>query len=116
MKTLLVILSLLVVGLALPPSAFAKKKGGGPPADTGEQRIVEISPVSITVTLGKTGDEHVTYKITDSTKVTLNGAPIFARDLKAGQMAKFTLSEDHSTALTIEAKDPPAHPDRHHVG
>ena len=116
MKTLLVILSFLVVALALPPSALAKKKSPAPAADTGELRIVEADALSVTVTVGLSGGEHFTYKITDSTKVTLNGAPVFARDLKAGQMAKFTLSPDHSTALTIEAKDPPAHPERHRVG
>jgi hypothetical protein len=121
MKTLNLILALLVLALVLPGSALAKKKQQqpGPTPDagqSGELRIVEASAVSVTVSVGKSGDQHFTYKITDSTKVTLNGAPAFARDLKAGMMAKFTLTPDHETAIAIEAKDPPANPSKHHVG
>jgi hypothetical protein len=117
MKTLLVVLSLLVVGLVCPPSTFAKKaKNQGPPPDTGELKIVQVDAVSVTVTVGLSGDEHFTYRINDSTKVTLNGAPVSARDLKAGMIAKISVSPDKSTALAIEAKDPPARIDKHHVG
>ncbi len=119
MKALHLILALLVLALALPTSVLAKKRQPGPTPDagaSGELKIVEASAVSVTVTVGKSGDEHFTYKVTDSTKVTLNGAPAFARDLKAGMVARFTLTPDHATAITIEAKDPPANPARHRVG
>jgi hypothetical protein len=118
MKTLFTLLSFVVLGLLLPTASFAKRPQKQQPAapDSPELRIVEASAVSVTVTVGKTGDEHFTYKVTDATKVTLNGAPIFARDLKAGMMAKFTLTPDHSTAIAIDAKDAPAHPDKHRVG
>ena len=39
---------------------------------------------SITVSLGKSGEEHETYNITDKTVVTIDGAPANARDLLAG--------------------------------
>jgi hypothetical protein len=110
----------LVIALALPTSTLAaRRKPPGPtpdPDQSAELRIVEASAVSITVTIGKSGDEHFTYKVTDATKVTLNGAPAFARDLKAGMVAKFTLTPDHSTAIAVDAKDPPANPSRHRVG
>jgi hypothetical protein len=119
MKALHLILALLVVALALPTSAMAKRKPPGPTPDANESadlKIVEADAVSITVTVGKSGDQHFTYKVTDSTKVTLNGAPAFARDLKPGMVAKFTLTPDHATAIAIEAKDPPVNPARHRVG
>ena len=114
MKTLLVVLSLLVVAFAMPSSALAKKgkAQGDSSTTTGELKIVQVDAVSITVTVGLSGDEHFTYRITDGTKVTLNSAPVFARDLKAGMIAKIALSPDHSTALSIDAKDAPAHPGR----
>jgi hypothetical protein len=117
MKTLHLILALLALALVLPSSALAKKKQpAGPAPDTEDLRIVEVNAVSVTVTVGKSGDQHFTYKITDGTKITLNGAPAFARDLKAGMVAKFTLTPDHATATVIEAKDPPVNPGRHRVG
>ena len=119
MKALHLILALLVIALALPTSALAKRRPPGPTPDagaSGDLKIVEADAVSVTVTVGKSGDEHFTYKITDNTKVTLNGAPAFARDLKPGMVAKFTLTPDHATAIAIEAKDPPVNPARHRVG
>jgi hypothetical protein len=112
MRTLLALLAL--VSLAFVAPAMAAKKGapqGGP-----ELKIIDVDAVSVTVSVGLSGNEHFTYKITDNTKVTLNGAPIFARDLRAGMVARFTLSPDHETAISIEAKDPPAHPGRRRVG
>jgi len=116
MKTLLALIWLFVIAFAVPPSALARRPPPGPTPETGELRIVEVDAVSVTVTVGKSGDEHFTYKITDGTKVTLNGAAVFARDLKAGMLAKFTLTPDHSTVIAIEARDPPANPSRRRVG
>ena len=106
MKTFLA-LSLLVVFLAGPAAAWAKKKEPAAPPRP-EYRIVEVNAVGITVTVGSSGTQHVSYKIADTTKVTLNGAPAFARDLRAGMMARIEESPDRTIALTIEAKDPPA--------
>jgi len=116
MKTLLAIVSILALAFAAQPCALAKKPPGQQQPESGDLRIVQVDAVSVTVTVGLSGDEHFTYKITDNTKVTLNGAPVFARDLKAGMIAKFALTPDHATAISIEAKDPPAHPGRRRVG
>ena len=115
MKTLLAILSILAVVLTMPAQAAAKKKGGGP-AQPPELRITEVDAVSIIVDVGKDGNTHEKYKITDATKVTLDGAPAFARDLKPGMMARIEATPDHITALSITARDPPAHPSKHRVG
>ncbi len=112
MKTLLAILSLLVLALATP--AMAGKKGGQHPAEP-ELKIVEVNAVRIIVTLGHSGDEHVEYSITDKTKITLNGAPVAARDLRPGMVARIEADKD-KVAMTINAKDAPAHPDKHRVG
>jgi hypothetical protein len=114
MKTFLAILSLLAVVLVMP--AMAGKKGKGPATPPSpELRIVEVDAVSVRVTLGKSGDEHVDYKITDSTKITLNGAPVAARDLRAGMVAQIEAGSD-KVATSIAAKDAPAHPGRRRVG
>jgi hypothetical protein len=96
--------------------ALAKKKGPPPPPATPEYRVVEVNAVSITITVGQSGDQHLSYKITDGTKVTLNGAPAFARDLRAGMMVRIDISPDRTTALAITAKDPPATHGRRKVG
>jgi len=114
MKTLLAFLTILTVVLAMP--AMAAKKGKGPqqPASP-ELKIVEVDAVSIRVTIGLSGDEHVDYKITDQTKITLNGAPVAARDLRPGMVAQIQAGQD-KVATSIVAKDAPAHPGRHRVG
>jgi len=117
MKTSCAIVSILVVFLALPAVAKSKNKGTPTPDPRPpELRVVEVNAVSITVTVGKSGDEHFTYKITDDTKVTLNGAPVFARDLRAGMLARIEISPDHTTALSITARDAPAYSSHGHVG
>jgi hypothetical protein len=113
MKTLLAILSILVVALALPVSAA--KKGKGPHEDGGEARITAVGPASVTVSLGLSGNETFEYKITEQTKVTLNGAPIAARDLRAGMICKIE-ADANKVATSIAAKDAPAHPGKHRVG
>jgi hypothetical protein len=107
MKTLLSIIALLAICLTTP--ALAKKGKGQPAAPAApETPIVEVSALSVTVSLGKSGEEHMTYKITDATKVSLNGAPVAARDLRAGMVAKVAVSADRTTATAIDAKDAPA--------
>jgi len=115
MKTLIAILSLLTMILSLPAQAGPKKKGGGS-SEPPEHRIAEVDALSITIDVGKDGNTHEKYKITDATQVTLDGAPAFARDLKAGMQARIEVSPDHSTAISISAKDPSPHPAKHRVG
>jgi hypothetical protein len=111
MKAFLTIVCLLLVLPVLPAMAAKKGKGSSSPA----YPIVQVDAVSVTVTVGESGNEHFTYKITDSTKVTLNGAPVSARDLRAGMVARVSVSPDRTTALTIDAKDAPAHPGKRHA-
>lgn len=115
MKALIAILSFLTMILSLPAHAGPPKKGGGPAAPP-EHRIMEVDAVSITIDIGKDGNSHEKFKITDATKVTLDGAPAFARDLRAGMHARIEVSPDHTTAISISAKDAPAHPSKHRVG
>ncbi len=115
MKTIFTIISLLALVLAMPASAA--KKGKGPSATPMPAfKIVQVDALSITVTVGLSGNEHFSYKITDGTQVTLNGAPVSARDLRPGMVARVSVSPDRTTALAIEAHDPPAHPGKHRVG
>lgn len=113
MKTLVAFLSLFVIALSMP--AMAGKKNRQQQDQTPELKIVEVNAVSVIVTLGHTGDEHVEYKITDNTKVTLNGAPVAARDLRPGMIAKIEAGQD-KVATAIHAKDAPAHPEKRRVG
>jgi len=113
MKTLIAILTFLAVVLVMP--AMAGKKGNKSAQDTApELKILEVNAVGISVEAGA-GDEHIAYKITDNTKVTLNGAKVAARELRPGMVAKIEAGKD-KVATSIRAKDAPSHPSRHRVG
>ena len=115
MKTFLAFLTLLTVVLSMPALAGKKGKGPQPPPEAPFARIVEVDALSIKVTLGLSGDEHVEYRINDQTKVTLNGAPVAARDLRAGMVAQIQAGAD-KVATSVVAKDAPAHPGKRRVG
>jgi hypothetical protein len=107
---------LLTITIVLSISSTASAKG---PKNTGGKvfnKITDINAVTITVSIGADGNTHETYSITDGTKVTLNGAPANARDLRAGMVAHIALSEDRKIALIITARDAPAHPVRGRTG
>jgi len=92
--------------MAIVSPAFAKKK----PAASDEPRIVEINPLEITISIGKSGDEHQTFKIMKDTKITLNGVAATADNLLAGMVAEVKASEtDPTVAVSIDAKDAPKH-------
>jgi hypothetical protein len=104
MRTLLA--AVLIFSLAMVSPAFAKKKAT--PTPDNEPRIVEISPLSITISIGKSGEDHQTFYIAKDTKITLNGAPATTDNLLAGMIAKVTPSpSDAKTAASIDAKDAP---------
>ena len=67
--------------------------------------ILEVNALSITVDAGD--QAHETFKIADSTQVTLNGTPSRADLLLAGMVAKITAAGDGETATSIEVKDAP---------
>jgi hypothetical protein len=111
MKSLFAILSILLVALVLPVSA----KKGPKHTEGPELKIVSVDAVRIAVSLGKSGEEHIEYKITDKTIVTLNGAPVAARDLRVGMVCRIEAGPD-KVATAVHAKDAPAHPSKHRVG
>jgi hypothetical protein len=109
---------LVALALGITSTAEAKRPRSNPPPDpqSSMQKITEVNALSIKVAVGTAGTSVQSYSITDSTKVTLNGAPANARDLKAGMIAKVEPSADGRTAVTITAQDPPAHPGRNRTG
>ena len=117
MKTFLTIVSLLALVLVLPATAAKKGKDqSATPTPAPTMRIVQVDPASVTVSVGESGDEHFTYRITDNTRVSLNGAPVSARDLRAGMVAKVSVSPDRATVTAIDAKDAPATKPTPHPG
>jgi len=112
----------LSVTLALFITPMADAKRPKPPVETpdpvpaGMQKILEVDALSIKVAVGTAGDSTQSYKITNATKVTMNGVSGNARDLKAGMLAKVEPSADGKTAVSITAQDPVAHPGRNRVG
>jgi hypothetical protein len=70
--------------------------------------IMEANAVSVTVSVGKAGDvdSERTFKVTDSTKVTIDNLPASAADLKGGMVASITTAPDGNTATYINAHDP----------
>lgn len=106
MKILLAAVLILSLAFVTTPAFAGKKK----PAPNNEPRIVEINFLSITVSVGKSGDDHQTYKISKDTKITLNNAPSTADNLRAGMIAEIKPSDtDAGTAGSIAAKDAPKH-------
>ena len=69
--------------------------------------IVEADPISVSVSVGKAGDADMarSYKITDSTKITVDGQAASADNLKGGMAAKVQLAADGVTAVSIDATD-----------
>jgi hypothetical protein len=61
----------------------------------------------MSVTLASGNDAQNTYTIAAATKITLDGAPATADDLRAGMVAAVTLGSDNQTLLTLAAKDAP---------
>jgi hypothetical protein len=102
----------LLLALVLSISSPAIAKGPRKPF----LKITDVNALSLTVGVGSDGSSHLTYSINDSTKVTLNGAPANARDLRDGMVAQIEASSDGKIALTVTAKDPPSHPARHRAG
>jgi hypothetical protein len=96
---------------AVTPS-FAKKKAGsssgGDTGSSGGEKILEISFASVTVDTG--GGTQATYKIVDSSKITLNGNAATVDDVLAGMLANVTLSPDNTTVVTLDATDPKGPP------
>jgi hypothetical protein len=84
-------------------TSWAKKKK----KDTGDNgpTITEVSPMSVTLAMGH--DAQQTYTISADTKITLDGAPVTADDLRAGMVVQVTLAADNETLLTLTAKDAP---------
>jgi hypothetical protein len=103
---------LITVALSISSTAVAKPRGPGKAFN----KVVDVDALSITISVGTDGNTHQKYSITDATKITLNGAPVNARDLRAGMVVHVDLSTDGKTAETITAKDPPAHPVRGRTG
>jgi hypothetical protein len=106
---------LITVALSISSTAVARPKGPGP-GGKAFNKVVDVDAVSITISVGTDGNTHEKYSITNATKITLNGAPVNARDLRAGMVAHIELSSDGKMAETITAKDPPAHPARGRTG
>jgi hypothetical protein len=100
-RILLIILLLSFLGGG---TTWAKKKKNNTTADNGPT-ITEVSPMSVTLAMGH--DAQQTYTISMDTKITLDGAPVSADDLRAGMVAQVTLAADNQTLLTLTAKDAP---------
>lgn len=112
-KTLFAIL--LVFAIACGGTALAKKKKGqGDPNAGFKYMITEANAVSVTVSVGKGGNIHETFKVTADTKVTIDGAPAAARDLAGGMFANIDVADDKTTATSIAASDPRANTHNRH--
>lgn len=106
----------IVLALAvLVSSAFAKPKNHPGPAAEPMRKIFEVTALSITLSYGDSGEVHRKFSIGNDTKITLDGVPVAARDLRAGMVARIKTGPD-DRAQAIEAKDAPTHPAKHRVG
>jgi hypothetical protein len=103
----------LLLAIALNATGSAKPAHKKPAA---MYRVVQADPGSITVTLGHSGEVHESYKIGVHTKITIDGAPATAQDLKAGMMVHVEVGPDKTTATSIAAHSPPANLRGHRAG
>jgi hypothetical protein len=103
MKTLLAALMLFATLSGASLYATGRESDANAPYN-----IMEASAVSVTVSVGKAGDvdSERTFKVTESTKVTINNLPASAADLKGGMVAAITTAPDGNTATYINAHDP----------
>jgi len=69
--------------------------------------VVEADLMSVSVSVGRAGGADIarTYKITDSTTVTIDRRPAVEGDLKVGMVARIKLGADQMTAVSIDAND-----------
>jgi hypothetical protein len=87
MKTLL---SILLVCLALITPAFAAPNAN---TITAFGHITTVKKSAITISIGDKGDELKSFKITQKTKIKLDGHPSKWEDLKAGMEARIEALE-----------------------
>jgi hypothetical protein len=111
MKRFLLFLLALALSVTGTYAGKKKKDSEGP-----DYKILQTDARSVTVALGKAGDEQATFNITDATEVTVDGRPSNARELIAGMMAHIETTADRKTATAIHAHDPPTHPAKHRAG
>ena len=103
MKILPSIVVTLALIIATSFSASAKSKKSTPaPVDTSD-RIIARHLTSITVTIYATYQSRE-YKVTPTTKITVNGQPAQLNGLATGMDVVVTLATDGITAATIDAK------------
>src|SRR5437879_3152276 len=106
-KLFSMIAALLVVAfIAAPPITLAwgskKKSTPAPVADTSD-RITALHLTSITVTIYAT-HQSKEYKVTPTTKITVNGQPAQLNGLATGMDVVVTPAADGVTAAVIDAK------------
>jgi hypothetical protein len=96
------LLSSLAILALFSSLGFAKGKASD---NLAAPTIVEISPMSVTLDAGN--EAKATYGITNATKITLNGLPVTADDLRAGMLAKVTMAPDSQNLAALDARDAP---------
>jgi hypothetical protein len=107
-KFLPAIAALLAVALLFPSKSFgtgkSKKSTPAPAADTTDH-ITAVHLTSITINLYATHAAKE-YKVTPTTKITVNGKQSQLNGLATGMSVVITPSPDGVTATTIDAKTP----------
>jgi len=106
MKFLATILALLVASLLIPSTAIAagksKKKSPMPAASTSDT-ITSVHLTSITISVFATHSAKE-FKVTPSTKITVNGQPSQLNGLATSMEVVVTPAPDGVTAAAIDAK------------
>lgn len=109
-RTLIALVLVLLLGGSASPCWAKKKKKGNDASSDISVTITEVNFASITIDSGNQAQQ--TYKVTNDTKVTLNGLPATTEDLLAGMRASITPSADNTVAVAIAAENPKAIPNK----
>jgi hypothetical protein len=114
MRFLPIVAAFLVSALLMPitgapPSMFAagksKKKTSPTPEPDTSDRITSVHLTSITINVFATHSAKE-YKVTNATKITVNGQPSQLNGLATGMEVAVTPAPDGVTAASIDAKTP----------
>jgi hypothetical protein len=111
-RTLIAFLLVLLIGGSDSP-CWAKKKKKSDASTGTTATIIEVNFASITLDNGTQDQAPQTFKVTNDTKVTLNGVPATTEDLLAGMQTTITPSADNTVALVIAAENPKAIPNKY---
>jgi len=103
------LLSAAFLFLGVPIAATAAQMGSSPDASAKAKditgTITKVDAIGNSLTIQKADNQEQTFKLDAATKVTVDGKPSTAANLKSGQ--EVTVQAEKDKALSVSAASPP---------